>query len=60
MLLIIIITIIVTGALIVGALYSSIIPFFSIVSDTANYNIAYYGAIGSTERALVSLRHHKA
>lgn len=60
MLLVIVITIIAIGAVIVGALYSAILPFFGIIGNTANYNIAYYGAIGSTERALLSLRYHKA
>ncbi len=60
MLLVIIITIIATGAVIVWALYSAILPFFGILGSTADYNIAYYGAIGSTERALLSLRHHVA
>lgn len=60
MFLVIVITIIVTGAVIVGALYSAIVPFFAILWNTANYNIAYYGAIGSTERALLSLRYHEA
>ncbi len=60
MLLAIVLTIIVIGAAIVTAVYSSILPFFGILSQTANYNVAYYGAIASTERALLSLRYHKA
>lgn len=60
MLLVIIISIIATGAVIVWALYSAILPFFWVLGSTANYNIAYYGAIGSTERSLLSLRYHVA
>ena len=59
MLLVIVITLIAIGAVIVGALYSSILPFFAILGSTANYNIAYYGAIASTERALLSVRYHQ-
>ena len=59
MLLVIIITLIAVGAVIVMALYSSIVPFFAVIGNTANYNIAYYGAIASTERALLSLKGHK-
>lgn len=58
MLLVIVISLIAIGAVIVTALYSAIVPFFAILGNTANYNIAYYGAIGSTERALLSLRYH--
>ena len=60
MLLVIIITILAVGAVIVTALYSAIVPFFTVIGNTANYNIAYYGAISSTERALLSLKNHAA
>ena len=55
-----VIFVIVLGAVIVTALYSSILPFIGIIGNTTDYNIAYYGAIGSTERALLSLRYHQA
>jgi|GEM_PF-5956610 len=42
MFIVIVISIIATGAVIVGALYSSIVPFFGILGNTANYNTAYY------------------
>lgn len=60
MFLLIVLSIITAGAVMVGALYSSIIPFFAVLGNTADYNMAYYWAIGSTERALLSVRYHKA
>lgn len=45
---------------IVGSLYASITPFIYRLWSVANYNVAYYGAMMSAERWLLSLRYHDA
>lgn len=42
------------------ALYSNFLPYFSILSDIKNYNMAYYGANTTIERSLLVLRYQEA
>lgn len=48
------------GLIIAVALYSNFLPYFSLLSDIKNYNIAYYGANAAIERSLSVLRHQEA
>jgi type II secretory pathway component PulK len=47
------------GAAIVGALYSSFFMFYTNFGDTLEYNKAYYAAISGIERAELVLRYRK-
>ncbi len=42
------------------ALYSNFLPYFSLLSDIKNYNMAYYGANTAIERSLLVLRYQEA
>lgn len=42
------------------ALYSNFLPYFSLLSDIKNYNMAYYGANTAIERSLLVLRYQDA
>lgn len=42
------------------ALYSNFLPYFSLLSDVRDYNIAYYGAQTAVERSLSVLRYREA
>ncbi len=48
------------GLALAVALYSSFLPYFSLLSDIKNYNIAYYGAQTAVERSLSVLRYREA
>ena len=42
------------------ALYSNFLPYFSLLSDIRNYNMAYYGANSAIERSFLVLRYQEA
>lgn len=46
------------GAAIMGSIYAIFTPFMQQLGNIQNYNIAYYGAIASIERANLVLRWH--
>lgn len=60
MTLILIVMIMVIGLWIVGSIYSSINPFIYKLKNVWDYNTAYYAAVMSVERAMLSLRFHDA
>ena len=57
MVIFIIILLLILGAALVGALYSSFLVFYSGFGDTIEYNKAYYAAVSSLERAELVLRY---
>lgn len=48
------------GLSIALALYSSFLPYFSLLRDIKDYNMAYYGANTAIERSLLVLRQQEA
>ncbi len=58
MLLLFVIILMVVGLAIIGTLYSLFVPFFQQLGDIKQYNMAYYGAVSSVERGMLSLRYH--
>ncbi|MDR2190245.1 MAG: hypothetical protein LBP53_03495 [Candidatus Peribacteria bacterium] len=53
----IVLILLIIGAAIVGALYSSFLAFYTNFGDTIAYNKAYYAAISGLERAELVLRY---
>ncbi len=50
----------IVGIALATALYSNFLPYFSLLSDIKNYNMAYYGANTAIERSLLVLRYQEA
>ncbi|MDR2541529.1 MAG: hypothetical protein LBD11_07425 [Candidatus Peribacteria bacterium] len=59
MVLTIILILLLVGAGLVGALYSSFMVFYTNFGDTIEYNKAYYAAVSALERAELVLRYRK-
>ncbi|MEF2175479.1 MAG: hypothetical protein V3575_03310 [Candidatus Absconditabacteria bacterium] len=60
MALIITLVLLTIGAALMTNVYSIFEPFLNNLKDVKDYNIAYYGAVSSIERANLILRHHTA
>lgn len=48
------------GTLLALAMYANLLPFIGLLWDIKQYNMAYYGAESSIERAFLVLRHQEA
>jgi hypothetical protein len=57
MLLIFIFIVIIVGVALVMSIYSLFLPFINSLGEIKMYNIAYYGAVSSLERAMLTLKY---